>query len=67
MDDASGLTTILVRRALGLQRADLHEDIATLVQQSLLDTLGVTLAGAFDEVAKPQPDDAWSELSRYTP
>ena len=64
MDDASGLTTILVRRALGLQRADLHEDIVTLVQQSLLDTVGVTLAGAFDEVAKRQRDDALSEGGR---
>ena len=61
MQDATGLTDTLVRRALALRRADLAPEVIALVHQSLLDTLGVTLAGAMDALPRRLCQQALSE------
>ena len=61
MHDSTGLTETLVCRALALRRADLAPEVVALVQQSLLDTLGVTLAGAMDPLPRQLYQQALSE------
>jgi 2-methylcitrate dehydratase PrpD len=60
----SDLTRTLVRRALALRRQDIPDDIALLARQTLLDTLGVTLAGATDALPLRLRDDARAEGGR---
>jgi 2-methylcitrate dehydratase PrpD len=47
-----GLTRKIARRALAIRHADLPDDIRMLARQCVLDTLGVTLAGAGDPLSR---------------
>ncbi|HYF16264.1 MAG TPA: MmgE/PrpD family protein [Ramlibacter sp.] len=64
MDAGTSLTVTLVRRALALRREDLPDDVVRIVRQTLLDTLGVTLAGASDPLPRRLCEDAVAEGGR---
>jgi 2-methylcitrate dehydratase PrpD len=53
----AGLTRELARRALARGHADLPGEVRMLARQCLLDTLGVTIAGADDELVRMLADE----------
>ena len=51
-DGAADLTLALARRALAVRFADLPDEIRAIARQCVLDTLGVTIAGANDPLVR---------------